>query len=102
MKGNIHMKFDIVRAWKDETYRQSLSDEQLSLLPAHPAGELSDTDLATVCGGGDGNGGLGVAGSSTSRAFTGQRNEREYRHSLSVVICDLNLFSVVQLVVPII
>ncbi|WP_322480686.1 mersacidin/lichenicidin family type 2 lantibiotic, partial [Thermogemmatispora sp.] len=26
-----HMKFDIVRAWKDEAYRQSLSEEELSL-----------------------------------------------------------------------
>ncbi|HEU5381221.1 MAG TPA: mersacidin/lichenicidin family type 2 lantibiotic, partial [Ktedonobacteraceae bacterium] len=27
------MKFDLVRAWKDESYRQSLSDEQLNQLP---------------------------------------------------------------------
>jgi len=48
------MKLDIVRAWKDETYRQSLSEEQSSLLPANPAGtlELADTDLMSVYGGG--------------------------------------------------
>ena len=30
----------IVRAWKDETYRRSLTQEQLADLPAHPAGEI--------------------------------------------------------------
>jgi len=47
------MKFDIVRAWKDETYRQSLSEEQLSALPANPAGqlELTEADLPFVSGG---------------------------------------------------
>ena len=49
------MKFDIVRAWKDENYRQSLSEEQLSALPANPAGEeLNEADLASVQGGWDG------------------------------------------------
>ena len=48
------MKFDIVRAWKDEAYRESLSQEQKALLPANPVGELemSDADLATVVGAG--------------------------------------------------
>jgi len=47
------MKFDIVRAWKDQNYRASLSEEQLSQLPAHPAGELelSDDALASIYGG---------------------------------------------------
>ena len=47
------MKFDIVRAWKDQSYRASLSEEQLSQLPANPAGEieLSDAALASVYGG---------------------------------------------------
>jgi mersacidin/lichenicidin family type 2 lantibiotic len=30
----------IVRAWKDQTYRRSLTKEQLADLPAHPAGEI--------------------------------------------------------------
>jgi mersacidin/lichenicidin family type 2 lantibiotic len=30
----------IVRAWKDETYRRSLTQQQLADLPAHPAGEI--------------------------------------------------------------
>lgn len=48
------MKLDIVRAWKDESYRLNLSGEQLSQLPANPAGdlELSDADLGAVYGGG--------------------------------------------------
>jgi len=47
------MKFDIVRAWKDETYRQSLNNELRDLLPENPAGEieLSDDELASVYGG---------------------------------------------------
>lgn len=44
---------DIIRAWKDEEYRMSLSEAERACLPAHPAGliELSDTDLDLVTGG---------------------------------------------------
>jgi len=50
------MKLDIVRAWKDEAYRLSLSEEQLSSLPPNPAGEmeLTDAELDSVYGGFDG------------------------------------------------
>jgi mersacidin/lichenicidin family type 2 lantibiotic len=43
----------IIRAWKDEEYRMSLSDEELSLLPDNPAGpmELSDGQLESIVGG---------------------------------------------------
>ncbi len=43
---------DIVRAWKDATYRQSLSAEQQANLPVNPAGEveLSDAELEIVNG----------------------------------------------------
>jgi mersacidin/lichenicidin family type 2 lantibiotic len=43
---------DIVRAWKDEAYRRSLSEDQLASLPAHPAGtiELSNLDLDQAAG----------------------------------------------------
>lgn len=44
------MKFDIVRAWKDEAYRDTLSEEQLNTLPANPAGEVSDADLELASG----------------------------------------------------
>lgn len=44
---------DIIRAWKDEDYRQSLSLEEQAQLPKNPAGliELTDMDLANVAGG---------------------------------------------------
>ena len=44
---------DIVRAWKDEEYRNSLSEEQLKQLPENPAGmiELSDENMETIAGG---------------------------------------------------
>ena len=44
---------DIVRAWKDAEYRQSLSAEEQARLPEHPAGaiELADEELDQVAGG---------------------------------------------------
>lgn len=46
-------KIDIIRAWKDEDYRNSLSQEELASLPENPAGmiELSDGDLGKASGG---------------------------------------------------
>ena len=46
-------KLDIVRAWKDEEYCNSLNDAQRALLPENPAGviELTDQDLGHVEGG---------------------------------------------------
>ena len=46
--------FDIIRAWKDEEYRNSLSEEQLKQLPENPAGdlELSDKEMESLAGGG--------------------------------------------------
>jgi mersacidin/lichenicidin family type 2 lantibiotic len=80
MKGTIHMKFDIARAWKDETYRQTLSAEELATLPANPVGEmeLNDAELDTVAGGfgpgfgfgsGCGCGGTAVVNHETSVAL---------------------------------
>jgi mersacidin/lichenicidin family type 2 lantibiotic len=45
---------DIIRAWKDEEYRNSLSEEQRAQLPENPAGmiELSDEAMQNVAGGG--------------------------------------------------
>jgi|SRR5581483_5254174 len=53
------MNIDIIRAWKDDSYRRCLSEEQLIQLPANPAGEfeLTEADLQSVYGIGDG--GLG-------------------------------------------
>ncbi len=47
MKKNI----DIVRAWKDSAYLNSLSEADRAGLPTNPAGSLSDDDLAVVSGG---------------------------------------------------
>ncbi len=46
-------KLDVIRAWKDEEYRESLSEEERKLLPEHPAGmlELGDAELEGVAGG---------------------------------------------------
>lgn len=43
-------KTDIIRAWKDEDYRESLDEAQLA---EHPAGivELSEEELSEVQGG---------------------------------------------------
>jgi mersacidin/lichenicidin family type 2 lantibiotic len=43
---------DIVRAWKDVEYRQSLSAAEQALLPEHPAGviELADEGLDKIAG----------------------------------------------------
>ncbi|MCF4970090.1 mersacidin/lichenicidin family type 2 lantibiotic [Nostoc sp. CMAA1605] len=44
---------DIIRAWKNEEYRNSLSAEQLSQLPQNPAGmiELPNEVTQTLAGG---------------------------------------------------
>ena len=46
-------KLDIIRAWKDEEYRESLSAADKSRVPQNPAGiiELTDPDMAEVGGG---------------------------------------------------
>lgn len=44
---------NIINAWKDENFRNSLSEEERALLPEHPAGssELTDAELSNVAGG---------------------------------------------------
>jgi len=46
-------KLDIIRAWKDEEYRESLSAADRAQLPLNPAGiiELTDRDLSHAEGG---------------------------------------------------
>jgi mersacidin/lichenicidin family type 2 lantibiotic len=43
----------IVRAWKDEEFRRSLSEAEQALLPANPAGtiDLTEAELAAADGG---------------------------------------------------
>jgi mersacidin/lichenicidin family type 2 lantibiotic len=62
MKKN---KIDVVRAWRDEDYRNSLSVEEKATLPEHPAGEveLADVSLRSIAGGCSSNpGGITNAG----------------------------------------
>jgi mersacidin/lichenicidin family type 2 lantibiotic len=46
------LNIDIIRAWKDPQYRESLDTAALAALPAHPGGpmELSDEDLDVAAG----------------------------------------------------
>lgn len=48
------LKLDVIRAWKDEEYRLSLSEAERAQLPEHPAGLVEVTD-ADVNGGGFAN-----------------------------------------------
>ena len=41
-------KLDVVRAWKDESYRRTLSEDQLAELPANPAGTIELDDRAVA------------------------------------------------------
>jgi mersacidin/lichenicidin family type 2 lantibiotic len=44
---------NIIRAWKDESFRNSISDKMQTLLPEKPAGlvQLTDAELSTAAGG---------------------------------------------------
>ncbi|NJR66509.1 MAG: mersacidin/lichenicidin family type 2 lantibiotic [Leptolyngbyaceae cyanobacterium CRU_2_3] len=44
---------NIIQAWKDESFRNSLSDDLQALLPENPAGlvQLTDAELGTAAGG---------------------------------------------------
>lgn len=82
------MKFDVVRAWKDETYRQTLSEEQLSTLPANPAGELelTDAELESVYGG-----------------YAESHHVRVHKEEIRsfALICDINVYTIDLGVLPI-
>jgi mersacidin/lichenicidin family type 2 lantibiotic len=49
-------KVDVVRAWKDEEYRLSLTEAERASLPVHPAGliELEDDQMKSIVGAGTG------------------------------------------------
>lgn len=44
---------NIIRAWKDENFRNSLSEQERTSLPENPVGlvELTDTQLSVIAGG---------------------------------------------------
>lgn len=45
-------KIDVIKAWKDPNYRNSLSVEELASLPENPVGTaLDEADMATLTGG---------------------------------------------------
>ena len=46
-------RLNIIRAWKDEEYRQSLTDAETALVPANPAGlaELAEEEMNQIDGG---------------------------------------------------
>jgi mersacidin/lichenicidin family type 2 lantibiotic len=115
------MKFDIVRVWKDESYRQSLSNEQLSQFPENPAGaiELTDTELESVFGGGGyegwqntgsnnschnngcGNNGWGNSGCHNNGwGSNGNRNNQHNSNICSIICshdCDINILDLLNL-----
>ncbi|MCP3166920.1 MULTISPECIES: mersacidin/lichenicidin family type 2 lantibiotic [Myxococcus] len=47
------VKSEIIRAWKDEEFRNNLSESERDLIPANPAGilELTDEVLGVASGG---------------------------------------------------
>lgn len=49
-------KSDIVRAWRDEEFRLSLTEEQRAQLPESPAGilDIAEENLRSAAGGGSG------------------------------------------------
>ena len=63
---------DVIRAWKDEEYRSSLSEAERALLPENPAGliELTDEDLGAAAGGCCTNNGCYTPNCSQSQCFT--------------------------------
>ncbi|HEU5375874.1 MAG TPA: mersacidin/lichenicidin family type 2 lantibiotic [Ktedonobacteraceae bacterium] len=87
------MKLDIVRAWKDETYRQSLSEAQMNTIPVNPAGELSDADLATLWGAGDGN---SFSNSFGDNSFSNDSHDSHSGEvsSFAVLLCETTISSV--------
>ena len=44
---------NVIRAWKDEAYRQSLSDAERAQLPRNPAGliEMAEEEMGQINGG---------------------------------------------------
>ena len=80
------MQLNIIRAWKDETYRQGLNDEQLRVLPENPAGqlELTDADLQSV------SGGWGEGFDSFGGSFFGREDDFINSHAFA---CENPIFS---------
>jgi mersacidin/lichenicidin family type 2 lantibiotic len=44
-------KVNVIKAWTDQEYRQTLTAEEIASLPENPAGELSDMEQLSITGG---------------------------------------------------
>lgn len=79
---------DVARAWKDSGYRSSLTAEELSMVPANPAGmvELSDEDLVPV---------LGAAGGAEPDSLTVTISSAPCVEGASIVI--ISIYSKIKL-----
>lgn len=57
---------NIIRAWRDQEFREELTDEELAKLPDNPAGEIElfEDELNLIDGGTQSNNGCGSAGPS--------------------------------------
>lgn len=85
------MGLDVVRAWKDEAYRESLSEEERKQLLQNPVGDLTDDDLQSVYGG------IGANVQAYSAVLNGQqlcpdmRMLKKYKHGRKNVHVDLKM-----------
>jgi len=82
------MNYDVVRAWKDENYRESLDAEQLM---ANPAGELCEEDLLAVFGG-DSPDDYSAAAAAATTTNSNMAASSRHTHTWSL-LCDINVFS---------
>lgn len=64
---------DIIRAWQDREYRESLSDEERAKLPENPVGqiELTEDELTEVMGAAQSGASVGCNTKSCTRGNSG-------------------------------
>jgi mersacidin/lichenicidin family type 2 lantibiotic len=64
---------DIIRAWQDREYRESLSDEERAKLPENPVGqiELTEDELTEVIGAAQSGGSVGCNTKTCTRGNSG-------------------------------
>jgi len=64
---------DIIRAWQDREYRESLSDEERAKLPENPVGqiELTEDELTEVMGAAQSGGSVGCNTKTCTRGNSG-------------------------------
>ncbi len=65
-------KIDVVRAWRDEEYYLSLTEEERASLGDHPAGAVKDDVLASITGGCGPGGGENYTPSTACKGMNGQ------------------------------